>query len=294
MGWENTVFNDKNYIFGGYISHSDSMNVFDLKAKCTVSSWDRKLTFYDYKIDATYQWVELGYLLKHLYEDDAKIKGTFTYANTGVVVDKFVAKNMRLSDAFSQILNALASYNDKKDIPAQSETTDTTTSGMGSLYGTPKAPWWDFWMDEDMNAWLEPLFLKTTNNKYYTFESKRNLYDFSREYPESWIHRVEEGETSKDILATDYNMTAAEEGYTKRDPKDQMVFTASVPFTPELNVFDNNVLTIIIDNEEGTKTYHMRLDAIAYEFDPVMTLTMAMYLGADSAGKGAIEIPMMP
>jgi hypothetical protein len=254
LGWENSVFTDDNYIFGGYISHVDAINVYDKKSTCTVSGWERLLSFPKYKISTLYEWIELGYLMAQLYEKEAEV-GIFNFANTGVVVDRFVAKDQRMSDAFDSILSSFENYEDNPDpIPTEYEPQENPSEGCGTLYGEKKGNWWTFNMygDEEQHAWFKPIQIQGT--KFYAFEKGKNLYSLEREYPSGW---TENGKYSpKDFVAT---------------------WTAEVPLIPEVNTTNNNVVTLITETEDGMQTYHMVVTGIEYSLDPVMKVHMFSY-----------------
>jgi hypothetical protein len=263
LGYDDTLFSDKyssadaklnaykppTYIFGGYISDVDRYNTMDGTIKVTVSGWERAMVWSKYKVTCNYEWIELGYLLKRIFERPAPAGlAHFEYANTGIIVDRYVAKNKRLSECFDEILGALDGFKKGSKPPTTYTPSDDPGEGMGQLYSTEtggrkKAEEWDFWMDEEGNGWLLPLFKQSDALRSYKFKQGVNLISFERQKKDEF-----------DIEGLD-------------------VYTVEIPFVPELNIFNNNLIEVFLQPADDWEKLLFRVDGIEYNLDGTMKLT---------------------
>jgi hypothetical protein len=174
-----------------------------------------------------------------------------------VIVDRYTTKNKRMWDCCSEILQSLDGFEDGPAPPTTEEksasdtsgTTDSTQSGgMGQLYATAddgkkKAREWDFWMDENGNGWLLPLFKEADKLHSFNFTYGKNIISFERQM--------------KDEFADD-----------GRD-----VYTLEVPLTPEINVYNDNLIQVHLQPADEIEKILLRVDGIEYSLDGTMKLT---------------------
>lgn len=257
LGWENTVFTDVNYLFGGFVTDWNSDVSMNQQLDINVTGFEAALQWPQYAVESCdYEWIELSAIIGSLY-GRSKMPGHAWFYNTGIITERYIANDRTLGDCIQDIVSAIDSYSmeDWEAVPSTYTKSEDPSDGLGRLYGQKKAEAWDLWMDHTLSLWISPVYRTSVPQKAYWLTYGEQLISAS-----ATQERIGDSASAKQV---------------KKHAEFECVLI------PELNVYSNNIIGVktpvhktgIRPDDVSYSTGQYRIDEITYSLAGTMKLS---------------------